>query len=314
MSEEAEIIKTIIEVKQEGNPLKDYFYPLVVTFFGAFFAHYAVKYQKYIDAQRQKLETANNWVVTFQGVYEGLISVKRTYAGRINENPLTRTSAIQEQIHLPSKVELDMGGLSFLVPDKDDESALNDKWRSLPRINSMQSNYNFLVGTWHRRNALAAEIIPKIVSEYGEQGAANISLDQAIECVGQEVFLPYMDLTEYIIKITDELLLETYDFVSKFEKSSRQCIDTFRVKNYGKLLSYKNETDGAKEMMKKCPEVNYQLLAAMFKTPVDRIKERYVTGYEDESIYDVEELGEIASNIKKYEEEQLLRRKFRWWW
>lgn len=314
MNEEAEIIKTIIEVKLDGNPLKDYFYPLVITFFGAFFAHYAVKYQNYIDAQRQKLETANNWVVTFQGVYEGLIAVKKTYAARINDDPLARTAAIQEQIHLPDKVNLDMGGLSFLVPDKEDECALNDKWRSLPRINSMLSNYNFLVGTWHRRNVLAAEIIPKIIREHGEQGVANMSLNKAIDCVGQEVFLPYMDLTEYIIKITDELLLETYDFVSNFEKSSRQCIDTFRVKDYGKLLSYKNETEGAKKLMKKCPEVNYQLLAALFSTPVERIKERYVTGYEDDSIYEGEEIGEVASNINKYKEEQLLKRKFRWWW
>lgn len=314
MSDESEIVKAILELKQENNPVKDYIYPLLITSLAALLGLYSVKYQKYIDAQKEKLEMANKWVVSFQGAFEGLLSIKRTYAGKLTANPLERTASVQEIIHSSKKIDLDLGGLSFIVPEKSDTRAHEDKWRSLPRINSMKNNYNFLIETWEKRNIQAAKIIPKIIKAHAENGVADISFDQIIRCVGQEEFFPYMDLTEYAIKMTDELLVEIYDFVSNFEKSAKECIDIFRVKSYGQVLTYRNDNEAVIALLAKSPELDYKLLSQLFSTPEAHLRTKYRTGYEDLVYIKSESLEPIAENIKNFRDRERLKKKhFKWW-
>ncbi|WP_308375606.1 hypothetical protein [Microbulbifer sp. RZ01] len=314
MSEESELVKAILELKQESNPVKDYIYPFLITSLAAFLGLFSVKYQKYIDAQKEKLEVANNWVVSFQGAFEGLISIKRTYKGKLSDDPLQRTSAVQEIIHSATKIDLDLGGLSFLVPEKSDTEALEDKWRSLPRINSMKKNYNFLIEVWGKRNLHAAIIIPKIIKVHAENGVADMSYPKIIECVGQEEFLPYMDLTEYAIKMTDDLLIEIYDFVSNFEKSAKECIDIFRVRSYGQILTYKNENAEVKDCLEKSPALDYAHLSQLFNVPEEHLRAKYHTGYEDLVYVEPEVKDPIEENIHNFKERERLKKKHRKWW
>jgi hypothetical protein len=229
MNNEADIVNAILQLKQESSPIKDYIYPTLISFLsillGAFSAHYSLKYQQYVEAQKEKLKAVNNWTMKFLGALESLKSFKSNYHGKLNSNPLSRIASIPEIIHSNSKIEGNLGELSFLIPSKDAHELEKENWRNIGRINAMLNNYNFLIEIWTKRNELSAKIIPKLIEELGEGGVATPSKDQLINTIGEIGLFPYIDLTEYAIKLTDDLIIETNDFLLNFYKSSRWCID-----------------------------------------------------------------------------------------
>lgn len=310
MSDEIELLKLALEPSQSNSTVKDFIYPLIITIFGAFIAHYSLKYQQYIDAQKQNLQAANKWVVIFQEAFSTLISIKGKY-GEITSNPMKRTTNIPYILISASKIEASISELSFLVPSSKEENSITYRWRDLPRINSLKNNYNTLIGIWGKRNELAQSINFAVVKEYGENGQANISIEQVTSCIGQEEFLYYLDLTENLIKLTDEVIIELHDFISYFYESAEQCIDIFRVKHYGNILYYK--ASGA-EPLKKHVEVNYQDLSYILQRPEQEIRARYLTGYENIDYSVQEEANEITRNISRHKAKQALKEKYRYWW
>jgi hypothetical protein len=313
MSTEAEIIsQAIVSLKTD----KDYVYPAVIALFsalvGGFVSYYSVKYSKYLDIHRNRLNVANEWVIAFQGAFETLISIKNTYAGKLCDNPLRRAVRISEVISRFEHIDLKSSDLVFLVPQSEEDKEIDGEWRKIPRITAMAKNYNFVLETWERRNKLSSLVVPKIINELGSD---NVRFDQIIECVGEENFIPYIDLTEYAIKITDELLIEIHNFFLLFKYSSEEAIDTRRVSQFGSLLKYTNENEEVKVLLEKSPDVDKKLLAHIFNTEVDFIQKKYRTGYEDiEVANDPGKGADVNWNIKRYSKSQKLKSRFWRWW
>lgn len=310
MSDEIELLKLALESSQSNSTVKDFIYPLIITIFGAFIAHYSLKYQQYIDAQKQNLQAANKWVVIFQEAFSTLITIKGNY-GDITSNPMERMTNIPYILISASKIEASIPELSFLVSSSKEKHSKAYRWRDLPRINSLKNNYNTLISMWSERNKISQEINFAVVKEYGKNGIAHINIEQVTSCVGEEIFLYYLDLTERLIKLTDAIIIELHDFISYFYESAEQCIDIFRVKHYGNILYYK--ASGA-EPLKKHVEVNYQDLSYILQRPEQEIRTRYLTGYENIDYSVQEETNEITRNISRHKAKQALKEKYRYWW
>ena len=94
---EAKIIATAIEGLY-GGVLKDYLFPVVLSFFSAgiaaVIAYFVVRHQDDLKIEKTKIDIANKWVLKFDFARENLLAIKREYYRDLDENPYFRLTAI----------------------------------------------------------------------------------------------------------------------------------------------------------------------------------------------------------------------------
>lgn len=148
MNQEMELLIQAIEgLKQEGSIFKDYMFPLVSGFFsallGAGVAYFTLKYQDYIQIEKEKMMTINRWSLLAEEAFSSLIAFKANYNGKLNTHPFQRVSQVPTILNCSKPIIEDFSSLSFIAPKKDDKDSLKIKWRGIPRIRAMINNYNF---------------------------------------------------------------------------------------------------------------------------------------------------------------------------
>jgi hypothetical protein len=279
------IVKVIASLKPVSNIFKDYLFPICSAFLssllGAGVAYFSFKYQDQIKIEKDKLNAANKWLLIAEEAFSSLIAIKNNYHGRLLDNPIQRFSQIPTIIDQPKPINEDLALLSFIVPKSVDDKFSIGKWSQLPRIRAMVSNYNCLLELWKKRNEIERPIKETIVTTFSNMGYANVNLNQITGCVGRANFISAIDLNERVIKLTDDIILEINDFMMNFPILAKSRIKINKLKKYGSVLTYSNDNKVLLEMIKRSPEVNYNILADLFGKTPDEIKIRYKTGYEN---------------------------------
>lgn len=284
MHNETELIANAIEsLGQEGSIFKDYIFPIASAFFtsllGAGIAYKSFRYQEDIKIEKEKMDTANKWTLLADEARSNLISIKQNYHGNLTNNPIQRTAAIPTILFTAQPIVEDFSRLSFLVPKQPSDEY--PKWSSIPRIRTMIHNYNYVQELWLKRNEIERPIKEKIVQKYSTQAFANVSCEQIFECVGKANFGSLVDLTEKVITLTDDLIIELDDFLANFSMYVKTHINSERLKRYGSVLNYSN--NGNKKllaMLEKSPVTDYSSVTGLFGATIDQLKQRYSTGYE----------------------------------
>ena len=108
--------------------------------------------------------------------------------------------------------------------------------------------------------------------------------DQVMGYADKASLLLLIDLTEHVIRLTDDLLIEFNDFSSNFPNYAKILINLKQVEHYGSVLS--NPLNGTKKLAAihaKSPEANYQSVSELFGMTVEQLKQRHTTGYENKS-------------------------------
>jgi len=286
MSEETELlVHAIKSLRQDDNLFKDYIFPIVSGFFsallGAGVAYFTLKYQEDIQIEKEKMDVANKWTLISENALASLLAIKTNYENELNDNPIQRALKVPTVLHNAKPINEEVLDLIFLVPKADDKRAQDLKWRGLPRIRSMVSNYNFLLDVWEKRNSIDRPIKVKLHQDYSDVAFVEVTKEQIIESVGIHKLIELVDLTQRVIKSTDELILEFHDFISEFPDIAKNIINTKKIKKYGSIITYSSEGNPKLiEKLEKVPEVNYEILAELFGINVDEVKNSYSTGYE----------------------------------
>lgn len=284
MHNETELIVNAIEsLRQEGGIFKDYIFPIASAFFtsllGAGIAYKSFRYQEDIKIEKEKMDTANKWTLLADEARSNLISIKQNYHGNLTDNPIQRTAAIPTILFTPKSIVEDFSKLFFLVPKQPSDEY--PKWSSIPRIRTMIHNYNYVQELWLKRNEIGRPIIEKIVQQHSNQAYAKISREQAIECVGAANYALLVDLTEKVIPLTDDLIIELDDFLANFPVYVKTHINSERLKRYGSVLNYSNNGNQVLlAMLEKSPITDYSSVTNLFGETTDQLKQRYSTGYE----------------------------------
>lgn len=284
MHNETELIVNAIEsLRQEDNIFKDYIFPIASALFtsllGFVIAYKFFRYQEDIKIEKEKMDTANKWTLLADEARSKLISIKQNYHGKLTGNPIQRAAAISTILFTAKPIVEDYSKLSFLVPKQSSDEY--PKWSQIPRIRTMIHNYNYVQELWLKRNEIERPIKEKVVQLYSTKAFVDVSPEQIFECVGEADFALLVDLTEKVITLTDDLLVELDDFRANFPVYAKTHIDTKRLKRYGSVLTYpidKNEILLA--MLKKSPNTDYSSVTALFGATTDQLKQRYSTGYE----------------------------------
>jgi hypothetical protein len=89
-----DLIEAIESLRQESSLIKDYIYPIIISFFsavlGAFTAYFTLRYQEDTNRERLKLDICNKWTIEIQGLFQSLISFKNNYDSPLSSNPVHR--------------------------------------------------------------------------------------------------------------------------------------------------------------------------------------------------------------------------------
>lgn len=285
MSEEAELIAKAIESLQtDSNWLKEYLFPIVSSFLsallGAWVAYFALRYQENIHIEKDKLTACNQWTLKVEGLFQSLIAFKSNYSGEINQDPFNRALKVRHIISHSKPLDENVSNLSFVIPLKEDPSSFKVKWRNLSRIGGMVANYNLILQIWEKRNEIERPLREKLISAHGEKGYVELSHDQIIRTLGHKDTYSLIDITERAIHLTDDIIVESNDFLEEFPDVAKSIIDTKKTRKYGRVLTFStHENDRLKRMIKKCPEVDFDILVDIFGIPKKEIEQFYDNGY-----------------------------------
>ncbi len=283
-NETEQIITAIQSLKQESSLFKDYIFPIVSAFFasvlGAAAAYFSLKYHHDIETEKDKLDIANKWLLLAEEARSNLIAIKQNYHGTLKNHPVQRVLAIPTILFIAAPMTEDYSKLSFLVPKIPSDKPT--KWSQIPRIRTMIHNYNYLLELWHKRNDIERPIKEDIIQKLSTKTYDAIDPDQAIKYADKTNLILLIDLTEHVIRLTDDLLVEFNDFLSNFPVYAETLINTKQLEHYGSVLTFSN--NGNKQLMailKKTSDVDYQSVTELFGMTVDQLKQRYTTGYEN---------------------------------
>lgn len=225
------------------------------------------------------MDTANKWTLLADEARSNLISIKQNYYDKLTEQPIQRALAIPTVLFTANPIVEDYSQLSFLVPKQSSDEY--PKWSQIPRIRTMIHNYNYVQELWLKRNEIERPIKEKVVQRYSTGGFVDVSLEQIFECVSEANFASLVDLTEHVIKLTDDLLVELDDFLANFPVYAKTHINSERLKRYGSVLIYSNNgNEKLLAMLKKSPNTDYSSVTALFGATTGQLKQRYSTGYE----------------------------------
>jgi len=286
MSEEiGAIVQAIEGLNPESNPFKDYVFPVITAFLssllGAFVAYFTIRHQDNVLSVKEKIGAMNDCSLSVENAMTSLVAIKNNYKDGLSNNPIQRALFIKSLVNDISRIEVNISTLSFIVPSKNDVSGQGEKWRSLPRIRSLVGNYNSLIDLWDKRKELERPIKERLVKAYGSNGYAEMNVSQILSGVDSSDFVMLIDLTERAVKYTDELLIESGDFLDKFPKIGEKLISRNNRKKYGPLLAFTSkENKKLQEVFIKTVEVDYLIVADLFGISEEDARKQYESGYE----------------------------------
>lgn len=283
MHEETELLVKAIEgLKQESSYFKDYIFPIASALFtsllGAGIAFFTLRHQESLQLEKEKMNNANKWTLKIEEARASLIAIKGNYNGELTSDPFQRVSAIPTILFHAQSIAEDYQDLSFIVPKAGEES---EKWSQITRIRSMVSNYNYILKLWEQRNDVNQAFKEKLLQAHGNNAHMTLSINDVIQAAGRAEVVILIDLNERVIKLTDDLIRETDNFLSEFPEYAKSKIEFKRLKKYGSILTYSNnDNNKLLELIERTPEVDFSSVEDLFGSSAEDITKRHETGYE----------------------------------
>ena len=260
----------------KSNIVKDYLFPMgsvfISTLLGAGVAYYSVDRQEKTKIEIKKIETINNLLFQANDLRSGLIAIKENYHGKINSNPIARMLRVPPIILSNEKIDFNFTDLLFISPKESDSTF--SKWERVEYISTIFSNYNHLINIWQQRNSLIAEILP-IIKQFG----FNVDVKTLDTALGRGTIIQLSDLTEHVLHLTDELLIEISCFLVAFSNIGKTKVNKKAVKKFCDVISitlpdYQTQPI-AVDLMSKVPELDYSRMSIIHGVHEQILRDRY---------------------------------------
>ena len=279
------LIQAIESLKQDANPFKEYVFPIVSGFLssllGAGVAYLTLRHQDEIQIEKDKLDNANDWILTAESAFSSLMVFKKNYQTKLTSNPFQRALTVKSIIHTSNAIDKNTSSLSFIVPKKEDKCAQDIKWRSISRIRTMVNNYNYILELWEKREEIEKPIKEKILNDNSTLSYADVTKEKIINSVGAAKITILISITEQLIKLTDDILIEIDDFLKEFPAIAKTLINKKLLKQYGAVISFSvNGNQILQNIIIRSPEVDYKILSELYGVPEEQLREEHKTGYE----------------------------------
>lgn len=236
-----QLISVLKQLKPEPDVFKDYIFPVVTLTMSAVLgwaiASYSFRRQEDLQIEKEKLLNANRWTLWAEHAFHDLLTLKTTYVAAIGDNtsPLLRTILVKPLRTNAKLIDGDYSGLSFIFPDARAKESDVSEWSDIHRIRSMFENYNLAIETWKFRDSLMQEILEVLFKKVPAGTFFVIDEPQIMRDAPQKDLSAAIMMTEQLIKLTDGLLIELFNFTVHFPFLVSQSINLKRLRRYGKL-------------------------------------------------------------------------------
>lgn len=278
------IVQAIESLKNDGGLFKNYLFPVLSSFFsailGAVVAYFTLRFQENIQIERTKLDICNKWTIEVEGLFQSLIAFKANYASKIGSNPIERAVKVKTILNHSEPLQLNFAELSFVTPKKNSSEGHNQKWRQVPRVRGLIENYNTILRLWEQRNFIERPLRERLISAAGSKPYADFAFEEIISVIGERNLASLIDLTEKAIHLTDDIIIESNDFLNEFPGVAKAVVDTKRVKRYGTVLKFETEENQyLQKLICRVPEVDFEKIAEIYGTTISEAQSLYNFGY-----------------------------------
>lgn len=261
----------------QSNPVKDYIMPMGGVFvsglLGMGVAYYSVNRQEKTKLELLKVDTINETLLLAQDMRARLISIKQNYAQSLDADPISRMLAIPPIVLSEHGVHMHLSRLSFMVPCNKQNKVT--RWESIDYVATIFSNYNFLLELWKKRNEIIIGLQPQLTHLF----RVGLNYSALVEAVGEATIMQILDLTERVVVMTDDILIEISCFLIGFGKIAKSHIDQNVTRNLSKIIQVTlpniHTYPLAVEMLSRVPELDFNAASQLHQIPIDVLKERY---------------------------------------
>lgn len=236
----------------------------------------ATKQINYTAKQNKRVEIANKWQIMAIDCFMTLEAIKQNYLHATTiDHPLERFLSIPV-IALPLEpIQTKTYELSFLTPVTFDEHR-EAPWMSIIRISSMIKNYNIAMQTWQMRNEQYLQIRESLARhEITQTDEERIGAEKFITIIGEGKLLEHLRLTEKVIHLTDNLIIEIYDFIKSAHETFSQVVDLPEPERQSSIMQYLPPEDEHNGTLTTSKPINIKTLSKIFQIPEPLIKNRF---------------------------------------
>ncbi|MCK7450345.1 hypothetical protein [Enterobacter chengduensis] len=273
MNQDALVIaRSILELKQDGDVLKDYIFPFFVAFFsallGAGVAYSFNKRQERHRIERERFDLANKLLSDVTSALNSLVSIKSNYIGLTEVDPYKRAFSIPFTMLDERSLGVDIARYYFIEPKQTcnftimqkisrwinqkivrvvpSEPSMEDfgkSWRNLMRVKAFVNNYNYILFVLHKRNAIEEDIKKEIQTICRQQKVdpRKASLEFVLLHLEGEKLVHHVHLTELFISLLDHVLKEMDSFVNCFPDIAESNIEMKMIGERAKVVRVIND-------------------------------------------------------------------------
>ncbi len=273
MSQEQLIAEAILQLKNEPNIFKDYLFPIAIAFFsasiGGLVGYSIYLRQEKVALEKYKLDMANKWLVMSYQIFQQLIGFKTTYNHRINQNPIERVLTLPTILREDRKYSFDYYELAFIAIGNE-----SSKY-NLGNLPTIFDNYINLLVILKKRDELN-ENFKKNLFQKMDIEISEISENFILKNTHQKDLSALIDLTEIFLQLTDELIIELYNFLEIFPNEARKKIKLKNLENYGGILNFNLKANSKiNNFLIKVPNPDYKKISQISGKSLEETMARY---------------------------------------
>ncbi|ELY6224681.1 hypothetical protein ACXO4R_001097 [Cronobacter sakazakii] len=262
-------LNDLISAANQTNIFKDYIMPIFVVILSALTAYLiAIKgyeFQETSKNERSKADSLNKTVLQMQSMLSNLIATKRNYFDTLTENPMQRALNLPIMPMNLVPVEYEPNALAQLLYTRKVDT-VKHPWMSMASFVATYGNYNLVTQLIKTRNHLCEEVykvLDPLYSSRTENG--EVQVNAVYDLLGEALSTKYIDLTERVIALTDDLIVTIYDSLLNFPKEASKSLNKKHLKNYVYLFTYENQHQDFEKMLKRCTKVDLNILSKIMK-------------------------------------------------
>ncbi|MCE1395605.1 hypothetical protein LWU68_01635 [Enterobacter cloacae] len=273
----SDAVQQLQDVAKEAGKvdwLKDYLMPIGTLLISAVVAYFSAisgyEWQDRFQVNKLKVDTVNKTIMTFQNMQGTLLSLKANYAWSLPGDPLQRACAMPQLIYSYNPVALNYEHLVQVIMSTD-ENLHQNPWLHIASYISMQDQFNQLNKIIDKRNVIDFQVKDDLAKKYSRK---SYSLQEVLEGVDPISLQKYVELTEIIINMVDNMIVSTNDFLNNFPQLAKEMMGNNLSKHYKMINAYKNISDAAKELQKRTTPLNITLTAQLLNISESDVQEK----------------------------------------
>lgn len=259
------------------------FTAIIAAIIGAVSSFLGVKYgakvtyntQQRVEIQKQErkdIGASNLLILKIMDAHDNLISVKNNYVSLRERNPLLRAYMVPNIMGHFQSIDFELINLHFIIK-KISGSEEYPYWQQIRYINCLIENFNLLQKLWSRRN-----VVYDILSSNFSEGT---DVNEVLTIAPNE-YKELVHLTEFAVKLTDELILVIISFLKNFPEIAEKHFSSDALKISGPIIKFATpENEEYQKALEKITAVDKEELCKFIGRTEEQWDQTVRTGYEN---------------------------------